>query len=63
MLRLSKRLPLAQLKLFHPAVRTPDWNTLPMEVRHQALPLLARLLREAASRDCAADPAGGHSDE
>lgn len=63
MSRSSKRLPLAQLTLFHPVVRTPNWATLPVEVRHRVLTLLARLLRDAASRDCAADPSGGRRDE
>ncbi len=61
--RSPKRLLPSQLTLFHPVVRTPVWSTLPVEVRHRALSLLARLLREAASRDCGADPAGGRSDE
>jgi len=61
--RSPKRLLPSQLTLFHPVVRTPDWNTLPMEVRCRVLSLLARLLREVASRDCVADPVGGRSDE
>jgi hypothetical protein len=63
MSRSSKRLPLAQLKLFHPTVRTPTWNALPKEVRQRVLPLLARLMREAAARDRAVGTVGGPSDE
>jgi hypothetical protein len=63
MSRSSKHLPLAQLKLFHRTVRTPTWNALPIEVRHRVIPLLARLLREAAVRDQAVDAVGGPSDE
>jgi hypothetical protein len=65
----SKRLSLAQLKLFHPIAKTPNWNTLPPEIRQRALPLLVRLLREAVKRDKAvtsdrpAGAVGGSSDE
>ena len=61
--RSSKHLPLAQLKLFHRAVQTPTWNALPIEVRQRVIPLLARLLREAAARDRVVDAVGGPSDE
>ena len=61
--RSSRRLSLAQLKLFHPVARTPEWSALPSEVRQRALALLARLLREAAARERAIREAGGPSDE
>jgi len=34
-----------QLELFRSRPSTPDWQRLPMDVRHKAVPLLARLLR------------------
>jgi hypothetical protein len=61
--RSSRRLSLAQLKLFHPVVRTPEWSTLPLEVRQRVLLLLARLLREAAACERAVHEAGGPGDE
>lgn len=61
--RSSKRLPLTQLKLFHPVARLPTWSTLPLEIRQRALPLLARLLADGAARERAAAQAGGPSDE
>jgi len=63
MSRSSKRLPVAQLKLFHPTVRAPIWNALPVQVRQRVLPLLVRLLREAAARDRAVELVGGPNDE
>ena len=50
MQRSSKPPHLAQLKLFHPPIISPCWDTLPSEIRHQILPLLARLLREHGVR-------------
>lgn len=38
--------PLDQLMLFHPRPRTPQWMSLPAEVREHTLRLLARLLRQ-----------------
>lgn len=61
--RLSMQPQLAQLKLFHPLVKSPNWYALPLEVRQQALRLLARLLREAVVGDRAASQAGGLGDE
>jgi len=61
--RLPKQPQLAQLKLFHPLVKSPNWYVLPLEVRQQTPRLLARLLREAAARDRAASQAGGLGDE
>jgi hypothetical protein len=37
---------LDQLMLFHPLPKTPQWMSLPAEVREQTLKLLARLLRQ-----------------
>jgi len=34
-----------QLTMFHPLPLTPQWGSMPIEVREQALKLLARLLR------------------
>ncbi len=34
-----------QLTMFHPLPLTPQWRSMPVEVREQALKLLARLLR------------------
>jgi hypothetical protein len=34
-----------QLTIFHPIPLTPQWRSMPIEVREQALRLLARLLR------------------
>lgn len=43
----SRRHPKAldQLTIFHPLPLTPQWRGMPIEVREQALKLLARLLR------------------
>jgi hypothetical protein len=43
----SRRHPKApdQLTIFHPLPLTPQWRSMPIEVREQALKLLARLLR------------------
>jgi hypothetical protein len=51
MQRSSKPPRAAQLKLFHPPIKAPCWNTLPSEFRQQILPLLARLLREHNARE------------
>ena len=37
--------PLDQLALFHPRPTTPQWMSLPAEVREHTLRLLVRLLR------------------
>jgi hypothetical protein len=43
----SRRYPktLDQLTIFHPMPLTPQWRSMPIEVREQTLKLLARLLR------------------
>ena len=38
--------PGAQLDLFHPFPKTPQWTHLPQEVRQEAVRLLAQLLRQ-----------------
>jgi len=38
--------PLDQLTLFHPLPSTPQWISLPAEVREHTLRLLARFLRQ-----------------
>jgi len=50
-----------QLKLFQPAIRSPDWQQLPLEIRQQTVRLLAQLLREHAARG--SRRAGGAGDE
>lgn len=45
MLRLSRLPHAAQLDLFRPTRRKPDWQQLPLEVRARATRLLARSLR------------------
>jgi hypothetical protein len=37
--------PLDQLTIFHPMRLTPQWRSMPFEVREQTLKLLARFLR------------------
>jgi hypothetical protein len=37
--------PLNQLDLFRQPPTIPDWEQLPPDVRHKAVPLLARMLR------------------
>lgn len=61
--RSSKRLSLAQLNLFHPVAKTPEWSVLPLEVRQRALRLLARMIRDAVAREQAACELGGSDDE
>jgi hypothetical protein len=39
----------AQMKLFHPLVTTPRWESLAPEIRRHTLQLLTRLLRSCAS--------------
>ena len=36
----------AQLDLFHPFPKTPQWTHLPQEVRQEAVRLLVQLLRQ-----------------
>ena len=48
MQRLAKPRRASQLTLFHPPMTAPRWESLPQEVRRQALPLLVRLLRAGA---------------
>lgn len=53
----------AQLKLFHPPVKSPCWEQLPREIQQQTVRLLARVLREHWAKALAADPLGELSDE
>ncbi|KAI3603383.1 hypothetical protein D8I24_2890 (plasmid) [Cupriavidus necator H850] len=46
MRRVTSPLPGNQLDLFHPCPKTPQWTTLPPEVRQQTIRLLAQLLRQ-----------------
>jgi len=46
MRHIRDRRSLDQLTLFHPRPTTPQWTSLPAEVREQALRLLARLFRQ-----------------
>jgi hypothetical protein len=52
-----------QLKLFHPAIKSPRWDQLPREIRQQSVRLLARLLREHWARKQAAEALGEAGDE
>lgn len=40
-----------QLKLFQPAMQSPQWLQLPLEIRQQTVRLLAQLLRAYAVRE------------
>ena len=50
-----------QLKLFQPAMQSPQWLQLPLEIRQQSVRLLAQLLCAHAARG--ARRAGGAGDE
>ena len=50
-----------QLKLFQPAMQSPQWLQLPLEIRQQTVRLLAQLLCAHAARR--SRPAGGAGDE
>ena len=50
-----------QLKLFQPAMQSPQWLQLPLEIRQQTVRLLAQLLCAHAARR--SRPAGGGGDE
>ena len=48
---------LKQLTIFHPLPLTPQWRSLPIEVREQTLRLLARLLRAHRRAQLVGQPA------
>ncbi len=52
-----------QLELFHPPRETPEWRTLPMEVRERARRLLARMLRMRPVQGGADETGRAASDE
>ena len=52
-----------QLKLFHPPQKTPQWHTLPSEIRQSATKLLALMLRRHAVRGLVPGGAKGADDE
>ncbi len=53
----------AQLKLFHPPAKSPEWQALPPEVRQATTVLLARMLREHRASCAACEGAEEVGDE
>jgi hypothetical protein len=61
-MRNAEKIP--QLQLFQaPLLKVPQWETLPYKLRHQTVPLLARLLCEHHARRVAANHAKEVCDE
>jgi len=63
MRRFFARCQAAQLKLFHPPAKSPEWQALPPEVRQATTVLLARMLREHCANCPACESAEEVSDE